>query len=392
MNILFVFDKVINRNAGGVERVTCLLSKGFKDKGHNVTFLSVGESEGREENDNSEDFCQFHIPSSSHDFGTRLRDLLAQRKIDVVVFQGNPDAVVAALNETPENITKFLVLHNQPFSIRDKEKVFLKLTPSSGLSRKRQMLNFIGRINLPFYRRIYLKRAAATFRNIIDQTEKFILLSERYIPRLLRDLPDIDSSKVISIINPNTFPIPQSEPVKEKIVLFVGRLSNPQKNVTGFIDVWKQFSKTHPEWEAIVLGDGEHKEYIEDYAKKKKVGNISFLGNKSNVQGYYAKAKILCMTSAYEGWPMVLAEAMAYECVPAVYDSFEAVHDIIINGETGLVVPFNDASRMAAALASLADDEPRRKRMALEGKKKILDFEIDNIIPQWEELFRQYNK
>lgn len=69
-------------------------------------------------------------------------------------------------------------------------------------------------------------------------------------------------------------------------------------------------------------------------ACKLNLRNIEFKGTQPS-EPYYAESSVLCMTSTYEGFPMVLIEAQQYGCVPMAFDSFEAVHDIIEDGENG---------------------------------------------------------
>ena len=94
------------------------------------------------------------------------------------------------------------------------------------------------------------------------------------------------------------------------------------------------------------------------------------------------------MTSSYEGWPMVLMEAMSFGCVPVVYDSFEAVHGIIDDGNDGLIVRKFDVSEMSAAILNLIHDEDKRLKMIESGKEKIKKFRVESIADCWEKRFR----
>ncbi|RGN76255.1 glycosyltransferase [Segatella copri] len=75
---------------------------------------------------------------------------------------------------------------------------------------------------------------------------------------------------------------------------------------------------------------------------KKEISSryLTFEGFQSPIE-YYKRASIICMTSSFEGFPMVLVEAMQFGCVPIAFDSFEAIRDVIIPEKTGeLVKPF----------------------------------------------------
>lgn len=391
MNLLFVFERKIIPHIGGLERVTFLLASELRKRNYNVSFLSVGPKEW---NTSTEvfDFPQSYIGTDEKNFSSEFRHLLTRGGIDIIIFQGNHPSVIRALSETPENILKLAVYHNRPFGYYKRERFILKLTPWNSLSIKGKAFKLLGLSVVAFYRKIYIRKVGSTFKYIGDKADKLIFLSERFLPRVAALIPKLDKNKLYAINNPNTFDISEDKSYednkKENIVLFVARLSNPQKNVTGFIDVWERFGKRNPEWKAIVLGDGEHRDYILRYARKKKVKNIFFEGNKKNIEEYYRKAKILCLSSTYEGWGMIITEAMAYGCVPVVFDSYEAVRDIINNKIDGLLVTPFDVNEMVKALELLVNDSNLRLKMAERGKSKIKSFEVDKIVDKWEELFR----
>ncbi len=171
---------------------------------------------------------------------------------------------------------------------------------------------------------------------------------------------------------------------KENIVLYVGRLQNRQKNLTDFISIWKKINSD--KWKLIILCDGPDRVYLEKLSKECK--NIIFEGFKAP-EPYYQKAKILCLTSIYEGWGMVLTEAMQFACVPIAFDSFPAVHDIIISGETGeLIKPFSK-EKYIYKLAHLMEDENYRSHLSQNGFNYVKKFDVSKILPKWIELIEQ---
>lgn len=387
MNILFVYERKINPTFGGVERVTYLLGSELNKIGHNVKFLSVGPEEWNLTSVSTE-IEQFYIPFSSENYEIEFKNLIRNKEIKFIIFQGDNPAVVSSLNYVPEGIKKVLVYHNLPFSIYSNEKFCKRITPWSGLRLKGKFLKGMAMISPYLFRKLNLNKYRNLFSEIIKNVDKFIFLSWRYIPRVKKLMPGVEESKLFAINNPNTFITRNIKDVnkKEKIILFVGRLSNPQKNVTGFIDVWKKFSEVHSDWQALIVGDGEHADYIKKYAKKSGVKSLKFEGNRKNIDEYYRRARILCMTSTYEGWPMILTEAMAYGCVPVAYESFEAVNDIIQHKSTGLLVKPFDKQEMLKALCQLAADEKVRSAMAERGRVEINKFSIDVITETWEKL------
>lgn len=228
------------------------------------------------------------------------------------------------------------------------------------------------------------------FKRMAGQTDGLVLLSDKFFPRIKKYCPGIDSNKLFAINNPLTFGNPSEVDLegKEKLVVFVARMNNPQKNITGFIDVWLDFSRMHPDWKAEIVGSGEHEELVRRYALKKRVRNLSFEGARKNVDDYYRRARIYCMTSIYEGWGMVLTEAMAFGCVPVVYESYESVRDIITPGVDGLLVKPFDIKAMVGALGEIADNDDLRLSMAHAAMRSVTRFEVGKIVNQWEKLMQ----
>ena len=112
------------------------------------------------------------------------------------------------------------------------------------------------------------------------------------------------------------------------------------------------------------------------------------MGNVKDVASFYAKSKCLCMTSVYEGWGMVLTEALSYGCIPVVYETYEAVHDIIENEETGYIIPPFKTKKMVKVLSQIASDDSLRNSMANKGKQSVERFSIDKIVDIWDEKLK----
>lgn len=388
MNIGFIHNLSVVPHRGGLERVTYLLAKEFAGRGHSVVFLSTGEPEER--NDFTE-FPQSNIPVmsvSAAQLKNKLRDYIRSNALDLLIIQDLYKENLRVLDFLEDDIFKVDVHHNQPFSVLGKERRVKRNVANDSLTLKGKLLKYLA-IGLPrIYRALYLRQRSGVYLRMMDRVDRFILLSERYRQRLLAPLPGIDDNKVISINNPITFPRGETayqEKHKKNIVLVVCRLTDPQKNLTGFIDVWKKFSLLQPDWEAVVVGSGEDEKRIKDYAIRKGVERLRFEGSRTNVADYYRSAKIFCMTSHYEGWPMTLMEAMAFGCVPVAYDGFEAIHDIIEDGRDGIIVPGFDPGAMVSALNSLAADREQLAKMAQKAVEAVDDFTVEKIADEWEE-------
>lgn len=388
MKILFVYERKIVPEAGGVERVTTLLASEMARRGHSVAFLSVGPQKWNAGSAPDSGFQQFYIPSDSPNFAPRLMELVEKEGYDAAIVQGTHPSVLPVLPLLKGKLARLIVFHNRPYPLSPHERFIKRLTPWSSLRLKGKIVKCLALCAPSVFRHLNNRQLRRRYRYLAANVERVVFLSVKFIPRFLRLTPGIEEEKLAGINNPNTFEVTQGrqDAQKENLVVFVSRLSNPQKNVTGFIDVWKEFSRSHPEWKAVVIGDGEHRKAIERYALKKKVDNLQFAGSRKDVEEFYRRAKLLCMTSAYEGWGMVLTEAMAYGCVPLVFDSYEAASDIIISGENGVLVAPFDVRAMAEAMGAIAADENLRMDMADKGRKSVERFDVKTIVSEWERI------
>lgn len=113
--------------------------------------------------------------------------------------------------------------------------------------------------------------------------------------------------------------------------------------------------KTCPDWHLDIVGDGPDAEMLKDSAQKLGLSRIAFHGFQ-NPEPYYSRASVFCMTSTFEGFGLVLVEAMQHGCVPVAFDSYPAVRDIISHGENGILVPPFQEEIYSNALTSLINN------------------------------------
>ena len=116
------------------------------------------------------------------------------------------------------------------------------------------------------------------------------------------------------------------------------------------------------------------------------IKNIRFTGFQ-NPLPYQETASILCMTSIYEGWGMVLTEAMQCGAVPVVYNSFASASEIVEDGVNGmLVTPFSQ-KEYTEKLRKLIEDDDLRHKMSESARISIKRYNVEQIANQWEQLF-----
>jgi len=192
---------------------------------------------------------------------------------------------------------------------------------------------------------------------------------------------------VKAIANPLVFYPEKHSECTNKVVLAVGRL-NYQKGFEFLLDAWKTVSEEHPDWELRIAGTGELEKQLKDQARCLGIdSSVRFLGLISNVGEEYLNSSIYAMSSRFEGFPMVLLEAMSFGLPVVSFDCHTGPADIIKDGEDGILVENSDVNGLARGICRLIEDESLRKTMSLNARKNIRRFSKENIIGEWIEVF-----
>ena len=355
-SILFVQGRF---TVGGVERVTVLLANAFANRGWRVgvAAFKIEHDDMLKQLASGIKVCEIGMPTYRVGAIVKLRAFMREMRTTHVVNQwAFPYAVTFMLRRAmPRGAQLICVYHTMPN--RNKRAM-----ESVGLKRK--LIEWLLRLNS---------------RLVYRGCDAYVVLSQAYV-KVFKDFVGMeDAPKLCAIPNPLVHTdLPQSN--KENIILYVGRLTLTEKRVDRVISVWRQISAALPEWRLEILGDGPDRAKLEESA----VGlpRVAFRGFQSPAE-YYAKAKILLLTSDFEGFPMTLIEAMSAGCVPVVYGSFPTAFDIVENN-CGVVVgqPWNE-ELFATAVSDLATDEDRLKRFSRKGMESVKRFDINNVMDQY---------
>ena len=175
----------------------------------------------------------------------------------------------------------------------------------------------------------------------------------------------------------------------KKRVIAVGRLDY-QKGFDRLIEAWKlvQQNKEYADWHLDIFGQGEWKEMLQAQIDGYGLQDSVTLNHPTKEIGKeYTDSSMLVMSSNYEGFPMVMIEAMACG-LPAVSFDFKCgPKDIIRHGENGLLVKNDDIQGLAEAMMKLMGDEELRHRMSMEARKVTETYSEEVVMKQWVELF-----
>jgi len=142
-------------------------------------------------------------------------------------------------------------------------------------------------------------------------------------------------------------------PAEARVLLAVCRLE-PQKGLDIAVRALPDIRTRHPTAELVVLGEGPQRTDLEQLAASLNVP-IRLLGRVPDVAAWLRRADLLVHPARWEGFGLALLEAMLAS-KPVVATNVSSIPEIVVDGETGLLVPRDDARALAAAVTRLLDD------------------------------------
>lgn len=177
--------------------------------------------------------------------------------------------------------------------------------------------------------------------------------------------------------------------VSNKRVIAVGRLDY-QKGFDRLIQAWEIVYKSgkYNDWRLDIFGQGEWKGMLQGMIDEKGLTNSAFINNPTkSIGSEYSESSMLVMSSNYEGFPMVMIEAMACGLPVVAFDFKCGPKDIISDGENGLIIRNGDIKALAEGMMRLMEDTENRKRMSLNARKIVDTYSEKAVMDKWIGLF-----
>ncbi len=187
-------------------------------------------------------------------------------------------------------------------------------------------------------------------------------------------------------------PLPQYKDDKLN-VLFVGRMEK-RKGLRYLLSTWPAITQQYPQTRLIVVGEGDLREECERFVAENRLANVVFVGFVSNedLPRYYHTADIFCAPSTgFESQGIVLLEAMAAGR-PVVASSIAGYRSVITDGQEGLLVPPEDDTSLAVAIARLLGEPDMRERMGLAGRLTAQHYAWDRVAGQVLDYYQEVRR
>lgn len=298
----------------------------------------------------------------------------------------------------------FLYLSKQRQYKRLLKAELMRIRPDFTISMLRREINFLTDIQDGSMKIGELHVNRANYRNFeVNDTNlvkslfakfwmKSLVGKLRHLDRLVvltdrgkSDWPELANVTVI----PDPIPL-QTEVVsqlKEKRVVTIGRYAY-QKGYDLLLHIWSEVEKKFPDWSLSIYGMGNQSQYSQ---LMKNLGidaqRCLLNGPVNDVSKIYGESSVFVLSSRFEGFGLVLAEAMSCGVPVVSFDSPYGPSDIITDGVDGFLIKDWNEKAFADKVCLLIEEADLRQRMGQAAIHSSQRFQPDRIILEWQKLF-----
>ena len=374
-----IYITALHLSHGGVEMAISLMSSAFVKKGYSVTILSL------------------------YDLGTPAYKIAPEVKIEYLT-KVSPNR--EAFKEAIKSKNPFRILKEGLYAVRVLRlkktalvKRIKKIRDGIIISTRNEhsvLLSQYGNENVLkiaqlHHDHLFEKKLLSDIQNRYQNIDYFTLLTDQ-LTQEIRELIKEKNHKTRCVTLEN-FLEDQNFSVdfekKEKKVLAVGRL-HPVKGFDRLLELWKDLSPRHPDWELILVGDGEEEKNLKEISKKTGLSSVRFTGalDHGAVLDLMKKSSIYAMTSLSEGFPFVLIEAMSCGLPAVAYDVRVGPRAIIEDGSCGYLIEDGNKEAFFHAMEKLMEDTDTRLAFSKNAFEHAKNFTEEKIVQKWLALFQ----
>ncbi|MDP3437356.1 MAG: glycosyltransferase family 4 protein [Bacteroidales bacterium] len=345
-------------------------------------------------------------------FGYDVTIVLTDSKEETPYFQLSDKVKVVNLDINFERIRLypiyikiFLYLYKQFLFQKRLSKFLVSTRPDITVSMLRREINFITRIkdgskkigemqfNRLNYRDFNTTHKLSIIKDFfsklwmnqliynLKRVDKFVVLSREDLERW----PELDN--IIVIHNPiERLPERVSDCTSKKVIS-AGRFVE-QKGFDMLLDSWKIVNKKHPDWSLNIYGAGDRTLFNEQIIRNGIETSCTTNEAIRDLTDKFCESSIFAFSSRFEGFALVLTEAMSFGVPPVAFSCPCGPKDLITDGVTGLLVTPTDIDELAEKICYLIENEEVRKEIGKNARERAKDFTIDIIAREWDKLFK----
>lgn len=342
MKIVFIINSL--KYKSGSERVACTLANLVNEKlGYSIYILNRDTLKNEVSYDLNNNVNVIKVPGNIFKFSRKLNSIISEISPDYVIVHnmGKLTLLYSIIKFFNKTVHKFVSLEHGSFTGR---QYFVKL------------------LSKILYRNV---------ETVVSLTN----CDKESFDKFHRNVLVIPNISPYTIKSKTNFP---------KIILSVGRLDD-NKNHISLVKSWQLLQSDINEWQLHIYGDGQLKYYLQSYIDDNSLKNIYLKGVSDNISDVYENASIICLTSKYEGLPMVLIEAQTFGIPIVSYDCPFGPSEVVIPGYNGYLVENNNIVDFSKKLLKLIDDSSQLKHFSENSLIVSKKFQSDYIISIWKD-------
>jgi glycosyltransferase involved in cell wall biosynthesis len=374
-----VYCIIDSSRSGGMERSICCKANYLADvAGYEVTIITT-DRKGKPNFYDYSSAIQFidldinYNESDSLSFFWRIRAQIKKRelhkeRLTTTLFDISPDICISTythelsiLSQIKDGSKKIAEIH----FCRPYKKIQYELKSKFSLHR------------------IFALAAEKRKRKFIHNYDAFVVLTKEDRERWK------GITKIECIPNPLPFYTDRVNNDSSKQIISVGRLAY-EKGYPMLIGAWAKIAHKYPDWKLAIVGEGEDKPLLQRLIfQKDLMGSVSIHPPQEHIKEVYLDSSFYVMSSFYEGFGLVLTEAMACGLPCVSFDCPSGPAEIIKHGEDGLLIATKDIAKLAEAMSLLIEDKEMRLEMSENAKINVKRFLPERIMPRWIALFEK---
>ncbi|MDB5339746.1 MAG: epsF 2 [Planctomycetaceae bacterium] len=178
-------------------------------------------------------------------------------------------------------------------------------------------------------------------------------------------------------------------PAGAKVLGFVGRLAR-QKRVLDLIWMLVLLENVRDDIYLLLVGDGPEREWLERFARDLDIeSKVIFLGHRQDIPAILPLLDAFCLASDFEGMSNSVMEAMAVG-LPVLASDIPANRELVVEGETGYLIPIGDRAAYARAALSLFERPDMAERLGNAGRQRMAtEFSVGQMIQGYIGIYQE---
>ena len=290
-----------------------------------------------------------------------------RRSINKTVKQVDPDILIG--------VSRFMANYVSSIKCRAKKIIECHEAKYNTLYNVGEYRSFSARFFMKIYSHIYFREIERNADAIVTLTEEDKMLWKR-----------AKYSEVIP--NFSTMPISKYSDCTPKRIIAVGRLEW-EKGFGRLIEIWRIVSSKHTDWQLVICGEGNMYNTIKALIKIYNARNVTIQNFTPNISEEYAVSSICAVTSYYEGFSLVILEAMKHGVPCVAFDCPFGPRSIISDASCGFLVENGDTKLFADRICRLIEDKHMRREFSSAAIERAKHFDTDKIMNKWKVLLEQ---